>query len=149
MEKSGTCLRGHALTPDNVYTRPKGGWECKVCRKTSASRSPERLRLYRKRTARSALIGERVIRRVIAALDDGWTINRIGGLAGHKHVPGTKIVDQTRLRLFCAAQPKLGKIIMAKAEANRVAVKRAVIESRYPTIARPCPSTCLRIIAMT
>jgi hypothetical protein len=126
------CKNGHALTPDNVYTRPilrtrpNASRECKICRKASQHR-----------WAKSGALGETVTRRVMFALDDGWTINRIAGRYGGKYVPGMKIVDPGRLRLFCMAQPKLGKIILAKAKTNRVAIWRASIQSKHPTIAAP------------
>lgn len=123
------CARGHALTPDNIYTRPGGKvHECRACQ-----------RLGRQKAAKSVEIGEKVIRRVMLALDEGLTLNRIAGLGGptgKRHVGG-KIVDIARLRLFCKARPRLGKIIRAKAEANRIAIKIATYQSRHPTIASP------------
>lgn len=124
-----TCRHGHALTPDNVYTRPGGRVrECRSCQ-----------RLARKKHARSIEIGEKVMRRVMLALDEGLTLNRIAGLGGPagKRYVGGKIVDLARLRLFCEAKPRLGKIIRAKAEANRVAIKVATNQGRHPTVASP------------
>lgn len=39
------CIRGHALTPDNVYVNPKGHRICRTCRRISEGsrdRSPKR-----------------------------------------------------------------------------------------------------------
>lgn len=80
------------------------------------------------------------MRRVMLALDEGLTFNRIagfGGPEGNRYVRGTKIVDSHRLRLFCDTKPRLGKIILAKAEANRIAVWAATNKSRHPKIASP------------
>jgi hypothetical protein len=123
------CARSHALTPDNIYTRPGGKVrECRACQ-----------RLSRQKAAKSVEIGEKVIRRVMLALDEGLTLNRIAGLGGPvgKRYVGGKIVDIARLRLFCEAKPRLGKIIRAKAEANRIAIKIITNQSRHPTIASP------------
>lgn len=32
------CCHGHPLTKKNLYTEPKGGWRCRVCRKEQHSR---------------------------------------------------------------------------------------------------------------
>jgi hypothetical protein len=123
------CKRGHALTPDNVYTRPSGKYrECRTCQ-----------RLHRKKAEKSVAIGEKVMRRVMLALDEGLTLNMIAGLGGPvgKRYVGGKIVDIARLRLFCKAKPRLGKIIMAKAEVNRIAGRIATYQSRHPIIASP------------
>lgn len=80
------------------------------------------------------------MRRVMLALDEGLTLNRIagfGGPEGNRYVRGSKIADSHRLRLFCEAKPRLGKIILAKAEANRIAVCAATNKSRHPKIASP------------
>lgn len=42
------CIRGHSLVPENIYTRPSGHWECKLCKQIK-SKSPE-MRLCRRQS---------------------------------------------------------------------------------------------------
>lgn len=120
------CKHGHALTLDNVYTRPGGKYrECRICQRQKAAKSDK--------------IGEKVIRRVMIALDEGWSFNRIAGLGGpvgNRYIGG-KIVDVGRLLRFCEANPRLGKVIRSKAKANRDAIQITTNQNRHPTIARP------------
>lgn len=39
------CLRGHPLTEDNVYVRPRGGRECRICKRLRKRRDRERARV--------------------------------------------------------------------------------------------------------
>jgi len=40
----GKCLRGHDLTPENIYTRPNGQQRCRLCRREDKARFRERHR---------------------------------------------------------------------------------------------------------
>jgi hypothetical protein len=103
------CVRGHALVGSNFYIE-KTQVRCRACRGLVKRRPNGNLR-------------EDVIRAVLLGLEEGKTMSGLTGLKNKKYVGG-KVVDHTRLRLFCAANPALGKRIKALGEKNRIAAFR-------------------------
>lgn len=45
--RSGYCLRGHLLSPENTYVSPKGGRACRTCIRALAEQKNLKLRLSR------------------------------------------------------------------------------------------------------
>jgi hypothetical protein len=107
------CVRGHALVGSNFYI-DKTQVRCRACRCLVKRRPNGNLR-------------EDVIRAVLLALEEGRTMSGLTGKKSKKYVGG-KVVDHTRLRLFCAANPALGKRIKALGEKNRLTAQRQRFE---------------------
>jgi hypothetical protein len=123
------CPKGHAIIGDNF--RIDGRWiRCLTC-----------LRIYVRAKSRNGNLGERVVRNVLTALQEGKTFNNIAGRKGNEYVGGS-IVDVRRLNRFCDQNVKLGKRIRALAEKNRVNAmaernsQRNLITTANPSIVR-------------
>lgn len=115
------CKHGHALVGENlVFTTNR--IRCRNCMRRVSAKSKS-----------NPSLSESTVRRVLDNLREGRTISNMAGWAGNDYVGG-KIVEPNRLKAFCVANPRLGKIINELAEKN---AKQAQAWKRVSRIARP------------
>lgn len=54
---SDCCTKGHPRTPENAYKNPKGGWECRPCRRAADARRKDARKTYY--AQRQSFLGKR------------------------------------------------------------------------------------------
>lgn len=104
-----SCKHGHVVDEQNSYKAVFKGKACIMCKACRTARN--------KYARRSPNITELLLRRIISAVDEGASLNELNGRRGTIKT-GTRIIAPARLRLFCEANPKFGKLILPKIEAN-------------------------------
>lgn len=125
-ERRPFCKKGHALTDDSVYVRPKNGHRsCRLCDRA-------RHQDWWTKNTRSGKVEEPLIRSVMNALREGKTVAQITGLGpGRPGVRGGAILDNSRLHAFCRDNVKIGALIRDLSAKNRVAQRKEAAQSRY------------------
>jgi hypothetical protein len=102
------CRRGHAIVGANAMVRRKGV-DCRTCAKMKS-----------REFVRSGRITEPLARMVIEEIQDGKTMAQITGRRGCRYVGGG-IIQAERLKAFCNANAKLGKLIRETSARNAAA----------------------------
>jgi hypothetical protein len=77
-----------------------------------------------------------VVRKIVAAVNEGMSINRLTGWFGNRYV-GNRIVPRDRLLAFCDANPKLGKWILKKTRENAAKAQVLANQNRRVHVAAP------------
>jgi hypothetical protein len=118
------CCKGHAIIGDNI--RQRGLLvRCRTCCKATQTRRRH-----------NPVLPEAIIRCVVDELKAGRTLNNLAGYIGDTYVGG-KVVDGTRLRLWCKANPKLGRWILKTGAENGRKANSEESRSRRVTVAAP------------
>lgn len=128
------CKQGHAVSGDNVLIRRNGDGNtfrtCKQCHQA----------YYRARELRrhkNPTLPEPKVREIIRCVfEDGYTVEKLHGRVKNKWI-GTGVVPRARLLTWCAANPRLGKRLLAKAAENAKAVRAIYRQESRITVAAP------------
>jgi hypothetical protein len=118
------CKLGHAIVGENIYVEGRGV-RCRQCR-----------RVTQHKTQATGNFGEALVRKVVTAVNEGMSIQRMTGRRGHTFV-GPFVVARVRLLAFCKANPKLGNWILKKTAENAKNSRREAAILRRAQVAAP------------
>jgi hypothetical protein len=125
------CRHGHAMVGDNIKIRIAKGRPVRRC--VACERSGWR------QTNKTGALREATVRRIVAAINEGATRVNLDGRRGDNGNAMPRIVAPSRLRLFIETNPKLGKWMTTRLDANaKTAFHNAMAKRRIsaPAIIR-------------